>query len=129
MNITTLQTYDAMYYFWDDFWKRNHSEVLSGLLGVMVRLEDGLPVDQAIWEDWTKSLGTNQPITEQEAYDAMIRFISDPYPEFHGAEHLIQFLKDIKDQDVNKFYFEFWKQCIKKAIEHPVPLGIKWADE
>lgn len=45
------------------------------------------------------------------------------------AEHLNQLLKDIKEENYNGFYWEFWKQCVKKSIEHPVPLGIKWADE
>lgn len=129
MKITTLQAYHAMDYFLDDFHKKYRSSVIGGLLGSMSILEDGLPVDQALWGDWLKALETEQSVTEREAYDAMIRFISDPYPEFQDAQYLNQLLKDIKEENYNGFYWKFWKQCVEKAIEHPVPLGIKWADE
>ncbi len=52
MKLTKKQAYIAMFYYLENLYNLTHSDDLGGFLGSMVILEDGKPVDSAVWSDW-----------------------------------------------------------------------------
>ena len=53
----TSTAFDAMLIFLEDYWTRGEksSDDIAVLLGSLARIQDGLPVDRALWEDWKKA--------------------------------------------------------------------------
>ena len=49
--------YRAMFVFLDRYFDLTKSEDIGQLLSSMSMLNDGLPVDPAIWEDWKDAIG------------------------------------------------------------------------
>lgn len=49
-------SYKAMYLFLYRLYEMTGSDDLAGFLGSMSLLEDGKPVDSAIWEDWINAV-------------------------------------------------------------------------
>ena len=50
--MTESQAYAAMFRFLEQLYLRTKSDDLGGLLGGMATLEDGLPADPAVVQDW-----------------------------------------------------------------------------
>lgn len=55
-SLTAEESYKAMYIFLSRLHDMTHSEDLAGFLGSMATLDDGRPVDAAIWEDWIEAI-------------------------------------------------------------------------
>lgn len=57
MILSEHDAYAAMFRFLDAYWERNgHPDELGSLLGSMALLEDGVPADSAMWEDWLNAI-------------------------------------------------------------------------
>jgi hypothetical protein len=56
--MTKDQAYRAMFAFLDERYSRLPSDALGQLLGEMALLEDGLPADPAIAEEWNAAVKT-----------------------------------------------------------------------
>lgn len=54
--ITIEQAYKAMYLYLEALYDMTGSDDLAGFLGGMSTLEDGKPVDSAIWSDWLEAV-------------------------------------------------------------------------
>jgi hypothetical protein len=54
--MTDKQAYAAMFRFLERLYMRTKSDELGGLLGEMSMLEDGLPADPAIVDDWRQAV-------------------------------------------------------------------------
>ncbi len=50
--ITVREAYKAMYIYLEELYNMTESEDLGEFLGSMSLLEDGMPADEAMWEDW-----------------------------------------------------------------------------
>ena len=48
--------YRSMYYYLEDLYKLTGSDEIGGMLGYMALLEDGMPADPAVTEDWAKAV-------------------------------------------------------------------------
>lgn len=48
--------YRAMVLFLEKHYSISKSDDVGGLLGSMMLLEDGKPIDSALWEDWMESV-------------------------------------------------------------------------
>lgn len=46
------RAYRAMYYYLQDYYFREHSDEIGGMLGGMAILSDGGTADAAAWHDW-----------------------------------------------------------------------------
>ena len=68
--ISVKQAYLAMYSFLEELYTKYEFDQLGGLLGGMSLLPDGSPADQAMWDDWLRSI--EKAKTEQ--VDAGLRF-------------------------------------------------------
>jgi len=51
--LNALQAYRAMFAFLERYYERTHADEIGALLGSMALLEDGKPMDEALWRDWT----------------------------------------------------------------------------
>jgi len=54
--ITITEAYKAMYLYLENLYKLTGSDDLAGFLGGMSMIQDGKPVDEAIWEDWLEAI-------------------------------------------------------------------------
>lgn len=54
--LTTKQAYFAMYKYLEHLYEMTNSDDLAGFLGSMSTLQDGMPADPAIWEDWLEAI-------------------------------------------------------------------------
>ncbi|WP_226391316.1 hypothetical protein [Penaeicola halotolerans] len=54
--ITIFEAYKAMFKYLENLYELTESDDLAGFLGSMTLLEDGKPADQAVWDDWVKSI-------------------------------------------------------------------------
>ena len=50
--LTVEEAYKAMYIYLNNLYEMTNSDDLAGFLGSMTLLEDGKPIDSAIWDDW-----------------------------------------------------------------------------
>jgi hypothetical protein len=53
---TKEEAYMAMFFFLEKHYDFTKSDDIGALLGAMRILEDGMPVDNALWSDWDESL-------------------------------------------------------------------------
>lgn len=56
MSLTKKQAYLAMFYYLENLYELTHSDELGGMLGGMTLLENGEPIDSAVWSDWEKAV-------------------------------------------------------------------------
>lgn len=54
--ITIEHAYKAMYLYLKELYEMTQSDDLAGFLGSMSMLDDGKPVDAAIWSDWLEAI-------------------------------------------------------------------------
>lgn len=54
--VTIDEAYKAMYLYLENLYKLTGSDDLGGFLGSMSMLQDGKPVDEAVWEDWLEAI-------------------------------------------------------------------------
>lgn len=52
--MTPTQAFSVLFIFLEEYWKRGgrSSNDIAVLLGSLQRVGDGLPLDQALWNDW-----------------------------------------------------------------------------
>ena len=53
--ISTKESYLAMYSMLSELYTKYDFDQLGGLLGSMTLLQDGTPADPAMWQDWWKA--------------------------------------------------------------------------
>lgn len=123
MNIilNPLQAFNAMTQFLDSYYEKNLSDDLGTLLSSMEFLEDNETVDAATWDDWINILGTNQTLTELQAYNAMIKYLT-LYADLMNSQDLRNVLgaielsdKELPSGDV----WDSWISCINNAPKDP----------
>jgi len=54
--VTINEAYRAMYLYLENLYKLTGSDDLAGFLGSMSMLQDGKPIDEAVWEDWLEAI-------------------------------------------------------------------------
>ena len=54
--LTVEEAYKAMYIYLNNLYEMTNSDDLAGFLGSMTLLEDGKPIDSAIWDDWLMAI-------------------------------------------------------------------------
>ncbi|MEN5117157.1 hypothetical protein ABE488_07470 [Luteimonas sp. TWI662] len=58
------EAYAAMFIFLESYWERNgQSEDIGILLGSMHLLEDGMPADGAVWQDWLDAVAKSKKLS------------------------------------------------------------------
>ena len=50
------EAYEAMFIYLNNLYERTNSDDLAGYLGSMLLMEDGKPVDSAVWSDWMSAI-------------------------------------------------------------------------
>lgn len=123
MNIilNPLQAFNAMTQFLDSYYKKNLSDDLGILLSSMEFLEDNETVDAATWDDWINILGENQTLTELQAFNAMIQYLT-LYADLMDSEDLRNVLGIIELSD-NKLLsddiWDSWISCVNNTLKEP----------
>lgn len=56
MNLTAKEAYLVMFRFLEKQYEMTNSDDIGSLLGELQLTECGLPIDQANWDDWVKSI-------------------------------------------------------------------------
>lgn len=54
MQLTEEEAYQAMFKFLKDYYFLAKTDDVGALLGSMQIIEDGKPLDMAMWQDWLK---------------------------------------------------------------------------
>lgn len=64
--------FDAMFIFLEEYWKRGgeSSDDIAVLLGSLGRHSDNLPMDIALWEDWTRAYDRAKSNSDSNSGDA-----------------------------------------------------------
>jgi len=134
--LTELQAYNAMVKFLDEYYKETDSDFMGSLLGVLIFLPDGKPLDSAYWKDWSiaiQKILQKQPekkqldeilgvsLTESQAFKAMIQFFRDYYKRRPDPDVMIffdylHFLSNDKDS-TSPTIKKKWDQCIDEALK------------
>jgi hypothetical protein len=123
MNIilNPLQAFNAMTQFLDSYYKKNLSDDLGILLSSMEFLDDNETVDAATWDDWINILGENQTLTELQAFNAMIKYLT-LYADLMDSEDLRNVLGKIELSD-NKLLLDdvwaSWISCVNNTQKEP----------
>jgi hypothetical protein len=76
-------------------------------------LEDGGPADPAVWEEWQEILSHKSMLTENEAFDAMLRFVS--YYRNHNEHDEIPRVLEIIRSDSPTLQ-ETWRMCVRDVM-------------
>lgn len=72
--VTILEAYRAMFLFLENEWEiTGRSDELAVLLGSMSTLEDGSPVDPAIWPQWLEAVKAAREGTESTTRQHLTR--------------------------------------------------------
>jgi len=50
--LSNKEAFEAMFFYLNNLYERTNSDDLGGFLGDMLLMEDGEPVDSAVWSDW-----------------------------------------------------------------------------
>lgn len=147
--MTTLQAFNAMQKFLDYYFHKKASDHLAPLLGSMLFLEDGKPLDPALWEKWIKLIGLKKNIPVTEAYIAMLKFLDhwfswctnnyveeiyallptykgekrkQEYEEYNDSKKLLEWLKHIKlhsDSTIDHGVWAIWIKCVEESLNEP----------
>ena len=56
MTLTIEEAYKAMYQYLENLYELTNSDDLAGFLGGMTLLDDGVPADPAVWQDWIDAI-------------------------------------------------------------------------
>ncbi|MGG5342790.1 hypothetical protein [Enterococcus sp. AZ192] len=56
MELNESQAMQAMIIFLDQYYEQVQSDDIAVLLGSLTLLEDGKPVDSAMWDEWLESI-------------------------------------------------------------------------
>lgn len=62
-NLDEKEAYKAMFFFLEHLYEMTKDDSLGGILGSMLLLEDGQPIDRAYWQDW---LAAVQKVIQQK---------------------------------------------------------------
>ena len=90
--LTTIEAYDAMYDYLTEYYNKNKSDDVGGLLSDMLLLADGTSADSASLMDWHESvdkivrqkqnilpmnfMNSKKTLTIDEAYDTVIDYLA-----------------------------------------------------
>jgi hypothetical protein len=55
-NLDAKLAYQAMFCFLEKYYELTQADDVGALLGSMTLLDDGMPVDAAIWRDWLDAI-------------------------------------------------------------------------
>jgi hypothetical protein len=120
--LTTLQAFNAIVKFLDDYYNKTGSDDIGSLLGDMSFFSDGSTADEAIWQDWMDAIGTDQPVTKLEAYDAAIKFL-EYYCNNTSSDDIRSLLNSMhlgnKETAVHSAILNLWTQCVDKTLDEP----------
>lgn len=120
--LTTLQAFNAMTKFLDDFYDKTASADVGSLLGDMSFLQDGSTADKATWHDWIDALGNDRPVTKTEAYKAMVHFL-DYCRENTSSDDigLLLYKMQLDQNGVAKdpALSNLCTECVDKALREP----------
>ncbi len=65
--LSEKEAYCAMFYYLDFYYQRGPSLEIGGMLGSMSFLQDGLPADRGVWQDWLKAVEKAKEVGASEA--------------------------------------------------------------
>lgn len=55
-DLTKEEAYLAMFSFLEDYYERTNSDEIGSLLSSMCLMTDGMPMDQAFWDEWEQAV-------------------------------------------------------------------------
>jgi hypothetical protein len=120
--LTTLQAFNAMTKFLDDYYNKTKSDDVGSLLGDMSFSHDGFTADPGTWADWIDAVRNKQSVSTVEAYKAMLQFL-DYYRKNTSSKDIEALLETmqldeqnrIKDKDISTL----WTKCVDQASNEP----------
>ncbi|HBS48128.1 TPA: hypothetical protein DEO28_03525 [Candidatus Dependentiae bacterium] len=145
MNLNVKEAYNAMVDFLDKYYEKIHSDNVGSFLGCLVLLNDGMPVDIALWEDWIDSVNKmkkqykkneeNEPInfTFTQSYEIAEDFLNEYYKRTNSAYedfgNLIKGMTLLENgKSINPEYWEEWVASANKIKQLADKAGIMFCD-
>lgn len=116
VKLKPLEAYIAAILFLDHIYKQTKFDDLGSLLGDMSLLEDNLPVDFAIWEDWLEAISNKTNITKEEAFKAMQQFLQG-YAQRTESDEIASFLSLLQNQQKKTSYYKAWQSYLEVVLK------------
>jgi hypothetical protein len=60
-DLDAKEAYKAMFRFLEKYYELTQSDEIGALLGSMSLLDDGMPADSAIWQEWQEAIAEACP--------------------------------------------------------------------
>ncbi len=116
---TSIQSFYAVQFFLEDYFKITSSDSLGALLSCMQFLNDGDTADPVLWIDWCEIVG-DKPITSMQAFEAMNVFLR-MYFQAISSSNVKNMLNNISfvidDKPGKEKIWQKWVACVDKALE------------
>lgn len=133
--LNALQAYCTVIDYLDKYYFKTYADDIGDLVGDMVFLQDGKPVDPAAWSDWIRALekagqsdkaDKNDLISIEEAYAAMTYYLEN-YAKLTNSKETKKLLDEeilLKNkQPVNKENWDNWISSVEKILaQNPLVL-------
>ena len=71
--LSNKEAYESMFIYLKNLYDQTNSDDLGGFLGSMLLMEDGKPVDSAVWSEWMRAV--KEVKTKKLTDDSKIDFI------------------------------------------------------
>jgi hypothetical protein len=117
--ILRKQAYLIMYKFLDGIFDNRRSQFdddLPMLLGSMRLLDDGEPIDSALWEDWLDALPIEH-VSSDEAFAGMINFLQMYVSR--GDQGEITFVLSLLDKETHPDIYKKWLEFFSQVGSSP----------
>jgi hypothetical protein len=121
ISLTSLQAFNAMTKFLEDYYKKSLSDDIGALLGEMQFVEGNRTADPAIWGDWLKASENKQSLSSKDAFDSMKKFLKK-YGDCISSEEvksLLSILQLSENPRVAKGISDNWTKCVNEAMNEP----------
>lgn len=109
--------YKVMLSYLDKIWELTKSDSLAALLGSMILLSDGHPVDAAIKNDWNRAVeiakaqAVNNALTSELAYKSALVYLKNWLDISTDTE-----IENVYSELLNCKHPEIWKFAVSETL-------------
>lgn len=121
ISLTSLQAFNAMTKFLEDYYKKSLADDIGALLGEMQFVEGNRTADPVIWGDWLESSENKQSLSQLEAFNAMKKFLKK-YGNSISSQEIKSLLDTLQPSDnstINQAISDNWTKCVNEAMNEP----------
>lgn len=127
MRLSEKRAFGAMFYYMEKYYFIDELDDIGALCGEINLLGDGMPADQAAWEDWEDALKKLKTeghlrggeLTKKDSFRVMVSYLEDYYCRLKYED-----LKSLLDElavggdgmPANPEVWDDWQVAVEKAL-------------